>query len=108
MSDLRDVLTFLSSPRYRQRSLTDVTGDPRLSGACYEIVLDPPSRPLVFEGVVALEFEDGRQAAIAEVGGDEAGEDGPFIRLHSWDETKQHRALMPFNGRRVRVTVEVV
>lgn len=37
------------------------------------------------------------------------GEDHPlFVRIMSWDETKVHKAIRTLNGRRVRVTIEVL
>ena len=107
MSDLAKILPHLATRRYIARSLAEVTGDSRLTGVCYEIVLDPPSAPLVFEGVVALAFEDGRQAAYSRIDDGSDKENGTFIVLQSWDDAKQHRELMPFNGRRVRVKVEL-
>jgi hypothetical protein len=58
------------------------------------------------EGVAEIESDDGGLAMIIEIDG---GEDEPvFVRLQSWDSTKQHPVLRQLGGKRLRVTVEVV
>lgn len=64
----------------------------------------------VFEGKLELEsVDDGGQARIATI-----NEENPdpheemFVRVQSWDEGLAHKQFMLFEGKRVRVTVEVV
>jgi hypothetical protein len=64
----------------------------------------PPVGICTLEGKVESTTEDSGQAKIAEV----SGPDAFFVRLHSYDETKQHAAFAQFDGKRVRVTIEVV
>lgn len=59
---------------------------------------------LVLEGLVETKTEDGGQAMIAEISGDEPF----FVRLHSWDETGDHRTMRDIAGRRVRVTIDLL
>jgi hypothetical protein len=53
-------------------------------------------------GKVELKFEDGRQAAIAEIGED----DELFVRLQSWSEDQLHPILERLAGKTVRITIE--
>lgn len=53
---------------------------------------------------VELRFEDGHQAAIAEIGDD----DSLFVRLQSWSESKSHPILERLNGKKVRITIEEI
>lgn len=54
-------------------------------------------------GTVALKREDGGQALIAEIGGDEDEEF--FVRLQSWSDDRKHPVLEPLAGKTVRVVV---
>jgi hypothetical protein len=67
------------------------------------------------EGLVELEaMEDGRQAMIASLIGDQAtASDGcMFVRLQSWDESvpadDRHKLLGGLLGKRIRVTIETI
>lgn len=63
-----------------------------------------------FSGVLNFKPDDGGQTLIAQLeDGGEEGEDGPsvFIRLHGWDATGEHPALLPLEGRRASVWIEV-
>jgi hypothetical protein len=62
-------------------------------------------RRIVFQDVCVVESDDGKQAKIAEFG----REDLPvFVRFQSWDTTKEHEIMSLFEGKTVRVTVEVI
>lgn len=61
---------------------------------------------MTFEGQCEFKREDGGMALIAEFGGD--GEAGMFVRLHSWDKTRNHSEAIRLAGKHVRITVEVV
>lgn len=72
---------------------------------------DPRNR--VFEGVLELVFEDSGCSAIGEVVVPGDTEDGPFVRLQSWEEEwaedeEKHEWLRSLENKRVRVTVEVL
>lgn len=57
----------------------------------------------------SFDIEDSGQAIILTTAGDGVeGGPGMFVRVQSWDETRQHEELRKFNGRRLRVTVEVI
>jgi hypothetical protein len=56
------------------------------------------------EGLVEAKREDGGMARIADIEGDGC----LFVRLQSWDETCEHSEFTQFEGRRVRVTVEIL
>lgn len=60
------------------------------------------------ESEAPISTQDGGQAMIIEFSGGGAGDDGVFVRVHSWDSTRQHDLLDSLRGRRVRVTVEIV
>lgn len=61
---------------------------------------------LTFEGVVEAAVEDGGCARISEniLGSDPE----MFVRLQSWSDDKRHPMMDFFEGKRVRVTVEVL
>jgi hypothetical protein len=73
---------------------------------------------LVMEGKPLIETQDGGQALIAEIN----SPDTVFVRLQSWDETREHGLLKKFIGahdlsgrgdsatgdKKLRVTVEVI
>jgi hypothetical protein len=58
------------------------------------------------EHEVPVSIEDGGQARIMEF--DSPGEEGIFVRIQSWSESKEHGAMDLLMGRRVRVTIEVI
>jgi hypothetical protein len=62
------------------------------------------------EGVANFHEDDGGQALIAEVETSEFANDdeGFFVRLHSWSERHVHEVAEKLQGKRVRVTVEVI
>lgn len=60
-----------------------------------------------------LSREDGGCALIGEVCDDDTacGSEAPsevFVRIHSWDDAMQHPTIKRLEGKRVRVTVEVI
>lgn len=59
---------------------------------------------------VQVASEDSGKARIIEVGVQEKGTplDCFFVRLQSWDQTKQHEVLKQLEGKRLRVTIEVL
>lgn len=61
---------------------------------------------ITFEGQCEPEKDDGGQALIAEFG--EASVPQMFVRLQSWDEQKQHQVMRDLEGKRLRITVEVI
>lgn len=64
---------------------------------------------VVMEGVTEFHKEDGGMALIAENFEHEPhAANGMFVRLQSWDETKQHAMARQFEGKKVRITVEVI
>lgn len=62
---------------------------------------------IVIEGIVKLESEDGGLCLVDYDFSEES--DGTFfVRLFSWDDTKEHSTIRMMEGKRVRVTVEIV
>ena len=65
-------------------------------------------------GMCGIKTEDNGRAMIMYAGDEEplklVGYDDHclFVRLHSWDESRQHRTFKSLMGRKVRITVEVV
>jgi len=63
-----------------------------------------------------VKFEDGKCALLWnlrkdwETTGDtpDDPENGTCVKFWSWDETKEHKSIKRFIGKRVRITVEVV
>jgi hypothetical protein len=53
-----------------------------------------------------LDVEDGGMAKIYHI--EYPGEKGVFFKLQSWDEGKEHTEFALFEGKRLRVTVEVI
>lgn len=51
-----------------------------------------------------LPLEDGGKAMILE----RQGLDGLFVRVQSWDETKQHKAFSTLKGKRARLALEAI
>ena len=64
---------------------------------------------LVFEGTPDFEVDDGGCAQIMEVSNPD-GENGDyvFVRFQSWDDDKVHTQMKPFEGKKLRITIEVV
>jgi len=58
------------------------------------------------EHEVPVSVEDGGWATIAQFGS--ADQQGVFVRVQSWDETKEHAPMRKLIGHRVKVTVEIV
>lgn len=54
----------------------------------------------------AVDIEDGGRAKILSL--DDNSEVGLFVRVQSWDETKEHKDFNQLLGKRVRVTVEIL
>lgn len=63
-------------------------------------------RPVVFIDRVDPVIEDGGQAKWAEI--NDGGDDGLFVRIHSWSVQCQHPEFDALVGQKVRVTIEVV
>lgn len=64
---------------------------------------------IVIEGQIRpeqVDVEDGGMAMIGQP--DEESLHPFFVKLQSWDETKQHTTFKNFIGKRVRVTVEII
>lgn len=59
-------------------------------------------------GLENLQREDGGCALIESIGTEGDEETGIFVRVQSWDETKEHKDFNALKGKRVRVTIEVV
>ncbi len=83
-----------------------------LGVACSTSVGPVGSKPrLVIEAEITDEdrtVEEGGRALILEVNEGDGEDDGVFVRLQSWNTFKAHSELVPFVGRRVRVTVEAL
>lgn len=61
---------------------------------------------LILEDTITVESrEDGGAALIARF---DDKDTGMFVRVQSWDETGEHAEFKKFEGKRVRVTVEVI
>lgn len=62
----------------------------------------PAPARIVIEGTVDYKPEDDGQALVATV------HDGRpvFVRIQSWDETRQHQTALRLAGKRVRVVIE--
>ena len=64
-------------------------------------------RRIVLMGPTTSWSEDGGQARIIEFGETEGRDhERLFVRVHSWDETKQHPELRGMEGRSVKITIE--
>ena len=60
-----------------------------------------------FEGEFKL--DDGRTDGGQSFWGDMSKDDHPlFVRIMSWDESKQHKAIKTLAGRKIKVTIEVL
>jgi ribulose bisphosphate carboxylase small subunit len=69
----------------------------------------PAARKWVYEDVVdGFDSEDGGKALIHHVNSGDDEENGLFVRLHSWDESRKHEVFSSLVGKKVRVTVEEV
>lgn len=55
-----------------------------------------------------LEIEDGGCAKIFTAVQNETDDYGIFVRICSWDESKQHSELEGFINRKVRITIETI
>ena len=64
---------------------------------------------LVFEGSAAYKREDGGMARIVELYDPDTDEDeNVFVRVQSFSETCHHPFLDSAQGKRLRVTVEII
>ena len=61
---------------------------------------------IIVEGTAKSEYQDGDQALIIEV--NSCVSECVFVRIQSWDESKQHRELEVLKDKRLRVTIEVL
>jgi hypothetical protein len=52
--------------------------------------------------------EDGGCAKIVNVVDEPDEEKGIFIRLQSWDESKEHKDFHQLEGKKVRITIETI
>lgn len=55
-----------------------------------------------------LQVEDGGQAIIATIGGNGPEERGVFVRIQSWDETREHAEMNKLLGKKIKVTIETI
>lgn len=62
----------------------------------------------VDEYEIPVKVEDGGQALIAEFYAGEHDEPGMWVKVVSWDETRDHALMNQFMHKRVKVTVEVL
>lgn len=62
---------------------------------------------IILEGVVKLDSEDDGWCLVDY---DFAQDDYStfFVRLHSWDDTKEHSVIRMMEGKKVRVSVEII
>jgi hypothetical protein len=71
---------------------------------------------IILTGDVICDKEDGGRALIAEVGSMESGilhddeddYDAFFVRLQSWDDRREHTIMKSLEGKKVRVTIEII
>lgn len=67
------------------------------------------SSPVIVEGRLFrrdVDIEDGGQAMISELTGD--AEEGFFVRMQSWSDTKEHPVMLGLIGKKLRITVEIL
>lgn len=55
-----------------------------------------------------VDTEDGGQAKIIDIVNDSNDENGIFIRLHSWDENREHLDFNKLIGRKVKIKIETL
>lgn len=63
---------------------------------------------LTFEGPLVIAFDEHPAARVLELSDTTEGENGVFVRLHSWSDTGEHPEIEQFRGQKVRITVETV
>ncbi len=63
---------------------------------------------MVIEGKVEFNTEDSGCALIGQLDDGSAEERGLFVRIHSWDEGKKHADARLLEGKRVRVTIDIL
>jgi len=63
---------------------------------------------VIVEAVPHFSTEDGGCAKIAEVCPNDFADEGIFVRIQSWSEKHNHDTLDKLEGKKVRVTIEVV
>ena len=64
-----------------------------------------------FNGRIKWDKEDGGMARIATIDDMVGGSDpdrGLFVRVQSWDETKEHLLAKKLTGKKVKITIEVL
>lgn len=68
------------------------------------------TKRIVFESQEPITFtsEDGGMALIVDNGEPENDSTEMFVRIQSWDESRAHPDLRKLNGKRIRVTLEVI
>ena len=55
-----------------------------------------------------IETEDGGQARIFTCSDDDYANTGMFVRVCSWDETREHSDLNKFIGKKIKITIEEI
>ncbi len=53
-----------------------------------------------------IDVEDGGCAMIAHI--EDEADVGMFVRIQSWDESKEHKDFKSLIGKKIRVTIEVI
>lgn len=100
MEQINFVSKGYSSVEDMVRDLTD----PEFAAEFSEVIRKKHAEPIVFEGVIDYDSEDGGQALIATL----PHFGNMFVRLQSWDETLKHAHANFLRGKTVRVTVELI
>ena len=62
---------------------------------------------IVIEGIVKLDSEDSG-FCLVDYYFSQDFDNSFFVRLFSWDETKEHSTIRMMEGKKVRVTVEII
>jgi hypothetical protein len=60
------------------------------------------------EKVDDIEVEDGGQANIIVLSENDEEENGIYVRIVSWDETKMHKEFKKLKGKKLRITIEEI
>jgi hypothetical protein len=67
---------------------------------------------IILEGPVECDKEDGGRVLIAQiahvVGESENSDEGLYVRIQSWSESKMHPQMDALIGKKVRVTIEII
>ena len=83
--------------------MLDIT---HMIGASWDKKRLPKAPTMVIEDVVEFDSQDGGKSLVASLYGE--GDDNFFVRLQSFDGRKDHRSVRYLDGKKVRVTVEVL